>query len=377
LSDKWNDQPVKTSLEIRERTNRLLGYEPTKQGVRIMSLRFWRRVRVAPGVTMNLSKRGGSLSFGPRGAKHTVGTSGRRGTVSLPGTGLFYTVRGGSGGSRRRSTQPEQPKVDPAHRLNLGFLQRLFTPANERALIEGLKAMVLDNEDEALEQLEQGCELADAHWLAGILRLKRRHFDDARAHLRYCLRNISSLGKHLEKYGVVPTTSLAITPEVTAHVQPRKRGTLLALAEIDQARGDLAAARTWLEPLQQGYPDDPVVMLSLAEVMLECDADPKSAAQAIVGMTAEVDNDTPVHAALLLYKGRALRELGLDDAAFRTLTVASRRKKDRDPELLRAIRYERALAYEAAGRHSRARSEFEAIYAEAPDYEDVARRLGL
>ena len=344
-----------------------------------MSLRFWRRVRLAPGVTMNLSKRGGSLSFGPRGAKYTVGTSGQRGTVSLPGTGLFYTVRGGGNrdGSRRRSAAPERPTIDPAHRLNLGFFQRLFTPANERALVEGLKAMVADNEDEALEQFEQGRELADAHWLAGILRLKRRHFEDARAHLQYCLRNQSSLGKHLEKYGVVPTTSLGITPEVTAHVQPRRRGTLLALAEIEQARGDLAAARTWLETLQHDHPDDPVVMLSLAEVMLECDADRKAAAKAIVGMTAEVENDTPIHAALLLYKGRALRELGLDDAAFQTLTVAFRRKKDRDPELLRAIRYERALAYEATGRHSRARSEFEAIYAEAPDYEDVAGRLGL
>ena len=345
-----------------------------------MALRFWRRMRVAPGVTMNLSKRGGSLSFGPRGAKYTLGTSGRRGTVSLPGTGLFYTVRGGSGGSGgkgRRDTTPEQPRVDAAHRLNLGFFKRLFTPANERALVEGLKALVQENEDEALEQLEQGKELADAHWLAGILRLRRKHFNDAEAHLRYCLRHVGSLGEHLGKYGVEPVTSLAITPEVTAHIQPRERGTLLALAEIEQARGNLAAARTWLEALRRDHPDDPVVMLSLAEVMLECDADPKAASQAIVRMTAEVDNDTPVHAALLLYKGRALRELDLNDAAFRTLTVAFRRKKDRDPDLLRTIRYERALAYEATGRNSRARSELEAIYAEAPDYEDVATRLGL
>ena len=344
-----------------------------------MALRFWRRVRVAPGVTMNLSKRGGSLSFGPRGAKYTMGTSGRRGTVSLPGTGLFYTVRGdsGRGGSGRRSAAPEKPNVDAAHRLNLGFFRRLFTPANERALVEGLKAMVREDEDEALEQFEQGRELADAHWLAGILRLKRRHFDDAEAHLRYCLRHVSSLGEHLQKYGLVPTTSLAITPEVTAHIQPRKRGTLLALAEIDQARGDLAAARTWLEELRRDHPEDPVVMLSLAEVMLECDQDSNAAARAIVKMTAELENETPVHAALLLYKGRALRELDLNDAAFRTLTVAFRRKKDRDPDLLRAIRYERALAYEAAGRGSRARSEFEAIYGEDPGYEDVARRLGI
>jgi hypothetical protein len=41
-----------------------------------MSFRFWRRVRLAPGVTLNLSKSTASLSFGPRGAKYTVSPRG-------------------------------------------------------------------------------------------------------------------------------------------------------------------------------------------------------------------------------------------------------------------------------------------------------------
>jgi len=56
-----------------------------------MSFRFWRRVKILPGVTLNLSKTGGSLSFGPRGAKLTIGPHGKRTTVGIPGTGLFYT----------------------------------------------------------------------------------------------------------------------------------------------------------------------------------------------------------------------------------------------------------------------------------------------
>jgi len=56
-----------------------------------MSFRFWRRSKIAPGVTLNLSKSGGSFSFGPRGAKFTVGSRGKRATVGIPGTGLFYT----------------------------------------------------------------------------------------------------------------------------------------------------------------------------------------------------------------------------------------------------------------------------------------------
>ena len=44
-----------------------------------MGFRFWRRIKIAPGLTFNLSKSGGSVSFGPRGAKFTVGSSGRQG----------------------------------------------------------------------------------------------------------------------------------------------------------------------------------------------------------------------------------------------------------------------------------------------------------
>jgi hypothetical protein len=54
-------------------------------------MRFSRRIKILPGVTLNLSKRGISFSLGPRGAKLTVGTKGSRATVGLPGTGLSYT----------------------------------------------------------------------------------------------------------------------------------------------------------------------------------------------------------------------------------------------------------------------------------------------
>ena len=89
------------------------------------------------------------------------------------------------------------------------------------------------------------------------------------------------------------------------------------------------------------------------------------------------ENETPAHAALMLYKARALRQLGLPTAARDTLTTALRRKKDRPDELLMALRYERALAYEDLDQRLRSRSELEKLYAEDPDYEDVATRLGL
>jgi hypothetical protein len=59
------------------------------------SLRFFRRVKVLPGLTMNLSKSGPSFSFGVRGAHVTMGKHGVRRTVGIPGTGIFYTSRSG------------------------------------------------------------------------------------------------------------------------------------------------------------------------------------------------------------------------------------------------------------------------------------------
>ena len=56
-----------------------------------MPIRFQRRVRIAPGISLNFNKRSVSASFGRRGAHITIGPKGRRKTIGLPGTGLFYT----------------------------------------------------------------------------------------------------------------------------------------------------------------------------------------------------------------------------------------------------------------------------------------------
>jgi Protein of unknown function (DUF4236) len=58
-----------------------------------MGLRFRRRKKIAPGVTLNLGKRGGSFSFGRRGARVNVGRRGTQATISLLGTGLSYVFR--------------------------------------------------------------------------------------------------------------------------------------------------------------------------------------------------------------------------------------------------------------------------------------------
>ncbi len=346
-----------------------------------MSFRFWRRIRIAPGVTLNLSKSGGSLSFGPRGAKFTIGPRGKRATVGIPGTGLFYTTTLPSGrSSGRRSASysaPAVPTVRPEDRLTLGFFKRLLTPDDEEALVDGCRELVLGNENKAIEHLEKAVHLADGAYLAGFLALKQQRLEEAATYLVTAAEKHSRLGRYFSKYGISATMSLPITDEVSAHVGPDLRGVLLGLVEVYQRQERWEDAIACLERLQRLEPDDVVVKLSLAELLLDARPGDKNVYRKVVRLAEGIENETPVHTSLLLYKARALRGLSLLDAARETLTGALRRRKGRSEELLRALRYERALVYEDLGQRRRARSELEKLYAEDPDYEDVAARLGL
>jgi Protein of unknown function (DUF4236) len=55
--------------------------------------RFQKRKRLAPGVRLNLSKRGAGVSLGRRGASVSVGPRGLGAAVTLLGTGLTYVWR--------------------------------------------------------------------------------------------------------------------------------------------------------------------------------------------------------------------------------------------------------------------------------------------
>lgn len=74
-----------------------------------MGWRFQKRIRLLPGVTLNLSRKGVSTSIGTRGARVTLGHGKRRTTVGIPGSGINHTsvVSTTSG---RRSSPAAQPQ---------------------------------------------------------------------------------------------------------------------------------------------------------------------------------------------------------------------------------------------------------------------------
>lgn len=59
-----------------------------------MGFRFRKRIKIAPGVSINLTSKGvSSGSVGGKGVTLNVGKDGTKATTSIPGTGISYSQR--------------------------------------------------------------------------------------------------------------------------------------------------------------------------------------------------------------------------------------------------------------------------------------------
>jgi hypothetical protein len=81
-----------------------------------MSWRFRRRLKILPGLWINLSKKGGSLSVGGHGLTANISKKGERETVGLPGTGISYQTKriwclASATGQRKRDASPLAPQA--------------------------------------------------------------------------------------------------------------------------------------------------------------------------------------------------------------------------------------------------------------------------
>ena len=93
-----------------------------------MGFRFQRRIKILPGVSINIGKRGTSVSVGPRGARTTIGSRGVKHSFGIPGTGIRYETPYKKWGRNQQNgpTPPQtvdQPRVSFWTRLcnMLGF----------------------------------------------------------------------------------------------------------------------------------------------------------------------------------------------------------------------------------------------------------------
>lgn len=372
-----------------------------------MGIRFRKSIKIAPGLRINLSKSGPSLSVGRPGATFNIGPKGTRTTVGAPGTGISYTTQKSWGTvtgakpqhqsvgrppSPQRITQSPSvsfpatappagpaglPAVPAAQRLELSFFQRMSTPDDEEALVDGCKELALGDPRQAYARLMQAVHLPDGAYLAGILALRDGQYADAVNYLSFALEQKAELGRRLAKYGIAATVLLPVTEEISAMVAPNTDGVMLALSEAYQHAGQMQPAAEMLRQLLATHPGNLVLRISLSEMLLDGAPEDRAVCEEVQGLSDGVENDSDYHALLLYYRARAMRGLGLKDAARDVLTTALKKTKDRSQDVLLALRYERALVYADLGQEKESRADLEKIYASDPGYEDVKQRLGL
>jgi tetratricopeptide (TPR) repeat protein len=359
-----------------------------------MPFRFFQRFRIAPGLRLNVSKGGLSVSAGPRGARFTLGTSGTRATAGLPGTGLHYTVLNPHLNPhlnpQRQQALPMQASdatgfqaaTEPSKAPRLGWLQRLTMDGDTKQFLEGWQAWGRADIDAALLCFEavapSSTAGADAAWSAAILAAQREAYAQSIHLLQRALKTPTALGQAFKTHGFTPQVQVPVTPEIMATMLPTEQSALLLLAEVQQAVGQYSAALQTLGqvlPLQASEAVDPVILAAFGELARE--SKDTQAIDRFNGLAAELGNDSPVHTIVMYYRAQVLMDQRLHHAALEVLTPALRRTKTRHPALLLEIRFLRAKAYEALGRKAQARKDFERIYAADPGFEGIREALDL
>lgn len=78
-----------------------------------MSINFRKRVKIAPGVNLNFSKKGVSTTIGTKGASVNIGKNGVYANAGIPGTGIYarnkITGKSNSGKENVSNNTPKMP----------------------------------------------------------------------------------------------------------------------------------------------------------------------------------------------------------------------------------------------------------------------------
>ncbi len=352
-----------------------------------MGFRFYRRVTLFPGVSMNFGKTGTSFSVGPRGMKTTISpTKGIRHSFGIPGTGLSYqtpykkwgnqsAIHGASKNQLSSAERQQLVRQNDYQKLNLGFFAKLTLSSEEKQLAEGIQFYISGDMNKAEKALQQADCYPDANFTLGFIYLNENRFDDAIKKFEQAETHADNIGAFYRKYQLGMTLTLNISPFLTAELPPDSLTAYLGHAEALQQQKRFSDACNLLLALYKKNPQNLLVITSLAELVLESSPGNIQWMNAIVNLTKNVDNESYLHAVLLMYKAEAFDNLGMSDAAITTLSLALRKKSGRSPELLIELLYQRGVLYMKTGKESMARKDLNSVFAQDPNYANVRQLL--
>jgi predicted Zn-dependent protease len=254
--------------------------------------------------------------------------------------------------------------------LKQNFLNRLRPRDDEVTLVAGWRALAAGDEEAANAAFRESSKIPDGAVAAGYLALRRGRASDAARYLEFALKHETALGTVARKYGAEMRLTLPITEELSASLGIDAEGVLLALTESYQQEGRVDSARSCLERLRSLRPDDVLVQLSLAELLLEEAPTDPGRCSTVIGLSETAEQSANA-AALLLYRSRALRVLRRFGDAQAAL-LRAREMSGLPAELSAALRLEQILLWRNTGATDKANGELAALQRDSPEMAALA-----
>lgn len=316
--------------------------------------------KLAPGVRVTVSKSGISASAGVPGARITCNTSGRTTkTVGIPGSGVYYRTSSTSRGPSSRSSVPRPTPAPPPSQVKPG----LFDPKWEKELY---KALTTGRRDQLAAI---GSKYPEAHPVVtaidGLYAMSAGDTERALTLCRAAFPATTGGGiaeqPFVKKYLRGSTVTVQIADGVSATLPIGRDAIGLALAELEQAAGNIDAAIDAVEQLDPSA----VAAVSLSELYLEAGRHDD-----VVDVTNGLSNTDDPTALLLAYRGAALRELGHHTAAREAFKEALK-SRSRDAAIRHFALVERAKTNFADGKQAAARKDLERVLAEDASFPGV------
>jgi tetratricopeptide (TPR) repeat protein len=352
-------------------------------------LEFRRRIRLANGVYVNLSKRGIGLSVGTRGVHYSVGPTGQHVSVGVPGTGLYFRRKlgkhTGEEGTQEAPAQGRQGRHEvlapdvPSEVPAAGVLASPFEKHFQRACV----ACQTGDYSEAYQSfgalIEKGDDaVGDAQFMAAL----------SASYIGENQRAIDLLTQLLQTEGAFPgdentltahylstlTIRVPITQFAFVDLHPGEGLAVFLLAELLRAEERYDEAIGLLEEIVSEVPDFRYGHLALADLycLVERYDD---LFQLLSEHEKQLENIDDVAMELMYYWAVALTLKEMFDAAEDVYRRALAKSADRNQDLVKIVEYGHADMYERWGKKAEAGRQFEKLYAFDPQFYDVGERV--
>jgi tetratricopeptide (TPR) repeat protein len=353
-------------------------------------LEFRRRIRIAKGIYINLSKHGIGFSVGEKGIHYSTGPTGEHVSVGVPGTGLYFR-RKIDEQKKKEGGQETAPQTRPARQEAVTQDTPIEVPAVgmlaphfEKQFHRGCVAYQAGEYSEAYQEFEGLVEegddgVGDARFMAAL----------CAGYTGNNSRAIDLLSQLLSTEGAFPGDDGTLTahylPGVTVRVPITQFAfvelhlsaalAMFLVAELLRAEDRYDEAIAMLEDVVSEVPDFRYGHLALADLYCLTERYDQLF-QLLSEHEHHLENEDDIALELMYYWAIALTMKEMYEAADDVYHRALAKSKDRNQQLVEIVQYGHADMYERWGKKAEARKQFEKLYAYDPQFYDVAMRVG-